>query len=223
MIRTLVADDQVTVARAHAELVERVPGFCCVGMVHDGRQVLARVARGDVDLLLLDLAMPELTGLEVLRALRARPSSPDVVVISAARDLDSVRECVRAGAVHYLIKPFTFPALRQKLEHYASYRQIASREGSVTDQDEIDAALAALRDAGESVLPKGLARETLAAVRHVLRTTAQGVSAQAVAEEVGVSRVTARRYLEHLVEIGSVERLPVHGRTGRPELVYRLS
>lgn len=222
MIRTLVADDQVTVARAHADLLERVEGFTCLGMVHDGRQVLERVARGDVDLLLLDLAMPELTGLEVLRALRAEAHSPDVVVISAARDLDSVRECVRAGAVHYLIKPFTFAALRQKLEHYASYRAMAGGEGTVTDQAEIDAALAALRDAGGSVLPKGLSRETLAAVRQVLRSVPGGVGAQAVAEDAGVSRVTARRYLEHLVELGSVERLPTYGRTGRPELVYRL-
>lgn len=222
MIRTLVADDQRTVAQAHAELVERIPGFTCVGTVHDGRQVLARVGRGDVDLVLLDLSMPELTGLETLRALRAEPSSPDVVIISAARDLDSVRESMRAGAVHYLIKPFTFATLRQKLEHYATYREIAMRSGTVTDQSEIDAALAALRDAGDSVLPKGLTRETLAAVRQALRDHPDGVGAQAVGEDIGTSRVTARRYLEHLVEIGSVDRVPLYGRAGRPELVYRL-
>lgn len=222
MIRTLVADDQTVVAEAHAKLVERVPGFACVGTVHDGRAVLARVARGDVDLVLLDLSMPAMDGFEVLRALRATPLSPDVIVISAARHLDAVRESVRFGALHYLIKPFTFAALRQKLEHYASYRELASRQGEVTDQGEIDAALAALRDAGESVLPKGLSRETLTAVRNAVRNAPEGAGAQAISEVVGASRVTVRRYLEHLVDLGSVDRVPVYGRAGRPEVVYRL-
>ncbi|WP_108719241.1 response regulator [Miniimonas sp. S16] len=222
MIRTLVADDQVLVAQAHAALLARVPGFECIGTVHDGRAVLARVARGDVDLVLLDLSMPAVGGLDVLRTMRSQPSSPDVIVISAARDVDAVRESVRSGAVHYLIKPFTFAALREKLEHYASYRALASREGAVTDQGEIDAALATLRDTGASVLPKGLSRETLTVVRQALRDAPEGAGAQAVADAVGASRVTVRRYLEHLVEIGSVERVPVYGRAGRPELVYRL-
>lgn len=221
-IRVLVADDQPEVARAHAQLVSRVPGFSCVGSVGDGPSVLARAARGDVDLILLDLAMPGLDGIEVLRTLRQEPSSPDVVVISASRDVETVRACVQAGAVHYLIKPFTFAGLRSKLEHYASYRALATREGLVSDQGEIDAALAALRDTGGSVLPKGLSRETLAAVRDALRGAPVGLGAQAVAEAVGASRITVRRYLEYLHDVGACSREPVYGRAGRPELVYRL-
>lgn len=222
MIRTLVADDQAMVADAHAKLLARVPGFECIGTAPDGREVLTRVARGDVDLVLLDLSMPVMGGLEVLHAMHSQPVSADVIVISAARHLDAVRECVRAGALHYLVKPFTFAALRQKLERYASYRELAMRAGPVTDQGEIDAALATLRDAGESVLPKGLSRETLRAVRTALREAPDGAGAQRVADAVGASRVTVRRYLEHLVELGSVERVPLYGKAGRPELVYRL-
>lgn len=225
MIRTLVADDQLEVARAHASLLGRVPGFRCVDVVHDGAAVLERTARGDIDLVLLDLSMPELDGLSVLRELRARPDSPDVVVISAARDLDSVRASVQHGAVHYLIKPFTFAALRDRLEQYASYRAVTTREGAVSDQQEIDAALAALRAPGSAGLPKGLSRETLVAVREALRdalrTHPDGVGAREVAEAVGAARVTVRRYLEHLVDIGSAERVPSYGKAGRPEVLYR--
>lgn len=222
MIRVLVADDQPLVADAHGRLVERVPGFVCVAQAHDGQAALERVSRGDVDLVLLDLAMPVLDGFEVLRALGGAPGAPDVIVVSAARHLDAVRECVRTGAVHYLVKPFTFQALRQKLEHYASYRALASRDGEVVDQDEIDATLAVLRDAGDSVLPKGMSRETLAAVRAALRAVPEGAGSRALAEDVGAARVTVRRYLEHLVSTGSCERVPRYGRTGRPEVVYRL-
>ena len=223
MIRVLVADDQPIVADAHAALVGRIPGFRCVAVVHDGRQVLQRIRGGDVDLVLLDLAMPTMDGQEVLRALRASPGGPDVVVISAARDTDAVRECLRAGAVHYLIKPFTFAALRQKLEHYASFRAVTMRAGTLTDQAELDAALAQLRDAGGTVLPKGLSRETLTAVREAVRSAPTGATAQGVADVVGASRVTVRRYLEHLVDVGGCERVPVYGRAGRPELVYRVA
>ena len=120
MIRVLVVDDQPVVAGAHRVFVDRVPGFTAVGVAHSGEAALARAGRGDVDLVLLDLAMPGMHGLEVCRALQDVPAAPDVMIVSAARDLESVRACVRQGAVHYLIKPFTFAMLRAKLEHYAT-------------------------------------------------------------------------------------------------------
>lgn len=222
MIRVLVVDDQPLVADAHRALVDRVRGFTTIGTALDGRAALAVIRRGTVDLVLLDLSMPRMDGWEFFRELQKVPGAPDVIVISAARNLDSVRGAVRSGAVHYLIKPFTFAALRQKLEHYAQYRSVAEQDREVTDQGEIDLALAALRDPGDSTLPKGLSRETLALVRHALQEAAEGTTALEVACRVGASRVTVRRYLEHLVDVGSCERLPVHGKAGRPELVYRL-
>jgi len=129
---------------------------------------------------------------------------------------------VRHGAVHYLIKPFSFATLRSKLENYATYRTAAAGGRDVIDQGEIDAALGALRDPSGAALPKGMSPETLAVVRAVLLTTPEGLTAAGAAQLVGTSRVTVRRYLEHLVVMGGCEREPVYGRTGRPELLYRL-
>jgi len=222
VIRVLAVDDQPLVARAQRVFVDRIPGFTAVDVAHSGQEALVRVARGDVDLILLDLSMPGMHGLEVCRALQVRPGAPDVMIVTAARDLETVRAAMRHGAVNYLIKPFTFATLRTKLEHYASYRAAATGRRDVTDQGEIDAALAALRDPTGPGLPKGMSRETLDAVRAALVATSEGLTAAEVAELVGASRVTVRRYLENLVETGGCEREPVYGSAGRPRLRYRL-
>lgn len=221
MIRVLVVDDQVSVAEGHRRYVERVPGFEVVGVAHSGPQAIERCEHGAIDLVLLDLAMPGMHGLEVARALQAMPEGPDVMVLTASRDLQTVRAAMRGGALHYVVKPFSFAILRAKLLRYASYAEAATGAREVTDQSEIDAALAALRDPGGADLAKGMSKETLLAVRRALLAEPSGLSASRAAEVIGASRVTARRYLEHLAETGGCERVPVYGRTGRPELRYR--
>lgn len=220
MINVLVVDDQPAVAEGHRAYVERVRGFAVVGIVYDGPGALERCAAGEVDLVLLDLAMPGMSGLDVARALQDMEPGPDVMVLTASRDLNSVRAAMRSGALHYVVKPFTFATLRSKLEHYARFAEAAAGQREVIDQGEIDAALAHLRDPGVE-LAKGLSKETLVAVRAALRAEPDGLSATTAAEIVGSSRVTARRYLEYLADTGGCERVPVYGRTGRPELLYR--
>ena len=221
MIRVLVVDDQVLVAEGHRRYVERVPGFEVVGVVHNGPHAIAWCARGGVDLVLLDLALPGMHGLEVARALHSMPEGPDVMVLTASRDLPTVRAAMRGGALHYVVKPFSFAVLRSKLEHYADFIDAAAGVREVTDQGEIDAALAALRDPAGAVLAKGLCKETLVAVRAALLSEPDGVSASRAGEIIGASRVTARRYLEHLADTGGCDRVPVYGHTGRPEYLYR--
>lgn len=222
MIRVLIVDDQPVVAEGHRAFVDRVPGFRPVGIAHDGQQAVARVARGGVDLVLLDLAMPGMHGLDVARALLALPDGPDVMVLTASRDLATVRAAVRTGALHYVVKPFTFATLRAKLHHYATFRAAATDVHGAVDQGKIDSALAALHDPAGTDLAKGMSHETLAAVRSALSAAPEGLTAARAATLVGASRVTVRRYLEHLVQTGGCERKPTYGRAGRPELVYRL-
>ncbi|GAA2178606.1 response regulator [Brooklawnia cerclae] len=221
MIRVLVVDDQRTVAEGHRTLVERVPGFEVVAVAYNGPQAVERCAAGGVDLVLLDLAMPGMSGLEVARALQAMPDGPDVMVLTASRDLHTVRAAMRGGALHYVLKPFSFATLQAKLVNYARFTQAAAGQRDVLDQGEIDSALAALRDPSGTAIAKGMSKETLAAVREALLAEPDGLTETRAAEAVGISRVTARRYLEYLSETGGCERVPVYGRTGRPELVYR--
>ncbi|OIJ67688.1 response regulator [Streptomyces mangrovisoli] len=217
-IRVLIVEDDPVAADAHALYVGRVPGFVAVGTVHTGAEAWRALDRTAVDLLLLDLHLPDGHGLQLARSLRASGYHADVIAVTSARDLAVVREGVSLGVVQYVLKPFTFATLRDRLVRYAEFRAAAGEAGG---QDEVDRALAALRAPGPAALPKGLSAPTLQRVTGALRESVDGLTATALAETTGVSRITARRYLEHLVETGRAARSPLYGQVGRPELVYR--
>jgi response regulator of citrate/malate metabolism len=220
MIKVLVVEDDPVAADAHRLYVERLPGFTVAAVAHSGSAALRALDRHQVDLILLDLNLPDGHGLQVVRTLRAAGHTADVVAVTSARDLGVVRQAVSVGVVQYLLKPFTFPTLRDRLQRWARYRD-GLAGGEASGQDEVDRALAALRGPEGSVLPKGLSAPTLEAVTAALRGAERGLSANAAAQAVGVSRITARRYLEHLVETGRAVRAPQYGQVGRPELTYR--
>jgi response regulator of citrate/malate metabolism len=177
-----------------------------------------------VDLVLLDLNLPDRHGLELIRAIRAAGSGADVLAVTSARDVATVRSAVALGVTHYLLKPFTFATFRDKLDRYAVYRRQMGDTAEVAAQHEIDRALAALRGGPEN-LPKGLDPGTLDLVLGALRsvTGPSGLSAAAVGERIGASRVTARRYLEHLADARAGGAAPRYGGPGRPEVEYRPS
>ncbi|PZF87108.1 response regulator [Micromonospora deserti] len=222
-IRVLVVEDEPLLAEAHRAYTERVPGFVVVGVAHTAREAMAALRRrdgADVDLVLLDFRLPDLHGLDVCRALRAAGSSVDVLAVTSARDLTVVRTAVSLGVTHYLLKPFTFAAFRDKLERYADYRRQALAEGEVGAQHEVDRMFATLRGASRHTLPKGLDEQTLNVVLAALPGR-DGLSASEVGERAGISRVTARRYLEYLVTVDRAVRTPRYGTPGRPEMEYR--
>lgn len=221
MIRVLVVEDDAVAAQAHQRYVERVPGFEVAGVVHAAGAVPRALQQNDVDLLLLDMYLPDGTGLEVCRALRAAGHTVDVMMVTSARDLGMVRAAVTTGVVQYLIKPFTFGTLRDKLERYARFVRGVDRADTAVDQTEVDHLLATLRGNDAPVLPKGLSATTLDAVAAALRDTEDGLSAAAAGDALGMSRVTARRYLEYLADNGLAVRRPQYGQVGRPEVWYR--
>ncbi|WP_104480283.1 response regulator [Actinokineospora auranticolor] len=217
MIRTLVVEDNPVAAEAHRRHVTRVPGFAVAGVARSGREALRFLESAPVDLVLLDLYLPDTHGLALLRSIRSAGHTADVIAVTSARDLAVVRAAVSAGVVQYLIKPFTFAALRDKLQGYARFRARVGGTGE-TDQVAVDAAFGSLR---AGALPKGMSTQTLESVATVLAAHPDGLSATATATEVGVSRVTARRYLEHLADNGLASRQPRYGAVGRPEVWYR--
>jgi response regulator of citrate/malate metabolism len=217
-IRVLVVEDDPVAADAHQLYVRRVPGFTVAGVAHSRAEAGRLLERTEIDLLLLDLYLPDGHGLQLLRGLRAGGHQADVIAVTSARDLGIVREGVSLGVVQYVLKPFTFATLRDRLVRYAEFRAAA---GEASGQDEVDRALGALRTPRPASLPKGLSPPTLEAVTRALRGSASGLTSAEAAAEAGISRITARRYLEHLVTEGRAERSPQYGHVGRPELQYR--
>lgn len=273
-VRVLVVDDDFMVARLHRTLVERTPGFTVVGEARGGAEALAAVRELRPELVLLDMYLPDISGLDVLRALRASEEpgthGVDVLVVTAARDLQTVRGALRGGAVHYIVKPFEVGTLQERLLQYA-HRRRELADLDAADQADLDrvfgggagpggtgaaapgtaragrtggagggtaaggrtgatgagsgpdphrAGARAATAAAAASLPKGLTAQTAALVRRTLDGAPEGVSASECAERSGLSRVSARRYLEHFVAVGRAEVTLRYGTTGRPERRY---
>jgi response regulator of citrate/malate metabolism len=225
VIRTLVVDDDFRVAAIHAAYVNKIDGFEVIAEAHSAAEAVSAVDRLRPDLMLLDLYLPDEHGLKLVARLRDGHPPVDVIVITAAKDADSVRVAMQGGALHYLLKPFSFPVLRDKLLSYAQMRtrlsalRSASQHGA--DQRTVDRVFGALRATDQLAGVKGRSVHTLEAVEQLLSETDADLSAAEVAERTGMSRATAQRYLSHLHEVGRVDIKLRYGSGGRPEHGYR--
>lgn len=185
MIRTLVVEDDPAVAEINTGYLSRVPGFAPIGVARTGTGAIAAVTGQPVDLVLLDFYLPDMSGLQVCRALRgSHPDPVDIIAVTAARDAETVRTALAYGVVQYLIKPYRFATFQEKLERYAVYR---SRLGAswITDQHEVDRTLETLRGSSASGVPKGLAPATYELVTDILRQARTPLSAREVAAAAG--------------------------------------
>lgn len=219
MIRVLIVDDDFMVARIHTGFVERTEGFEVAGVARTGEEALELVASLDPDLLLLDVHLPDISGLDVLARLRRDGRQVAVVIVTAERGADAVRAALHGGAMQYLVKPFEYDDLAARLRGVAT--SLAGLTSAV-DQAAIDQVFGTGRSgsAPAAALPKGFSPETAELVLAALRERDE-ISATATADALGLSRVTARRYLEHFVDTGQAEVRLQYGATGRPERRYR--
>ncbi|MET7598627.1 response regulator [Streptomyces sp. NPDC004082] len=227
MLDVLVVDDDLRVAEINARYVEKVPGFRVAARAHSAAEALAAIERTPVDLVLLDHCLPDGTGLDLVRRLREDGHGTDVIMITAVGDVDTVQAALRLGALHYLVKPFTFAALRTRLESYAALRRTVDRVGGrgPADQEQVDRIFGALRTAptpSAPELPSGHSEATTDLICDVLHRAGRPLSAVEVAAEAGLSRSTAQRYLRHLEQAGRLRLSLKYGDTGRPEHRYAL-
>ena len=218
MREVLVVDDDFMVAQIHRRFVDRIDGFHTADIAHTGAAALDAAHHLRPDLILLDVYLPDMTGLQVLQQLRAEGDAVGVIMITAARELDTVSGALDGGAADYLIKPFEFDQLRNKLESFAA-RADALGSAAGIDQSFVDNLFGRPAAADEHPpMPKGLGGETGALVLGAVRSAGE-VSAAECAELVGISRVSARRYLEHFLSTGVVGLRLQYG-AGRPERRY---
>ena len=219
MIRVLVVEDEAVAAEAHRTYVDRTPGFATVAVVGTGALAMDTLARARFDLVLLDMNLPDTHGIELCRRIRAARFDVDVLAVTSARELATVRAAAAHGVVGYLLKPFTYAALRDRLLAYAEYRDRLRSVGEAAGQEDVDRALEGVRRSRPAPLPKGMHRQTLDSVVTALRAS-EGLSAAETAAALGTSRITARRYLEYLVDTGVASRTPRYGGAGRPETEF---
>lgn len=219
MIGVLVVDDDFMVAGIHARFVQMTDGFTVSGTARTGEEALRLVDELRPGLILLDVHLPDMSGLDVLQRLRATGNVAGVVMVTAERDADVVRSALHGGAMQYLVKPFEYADLAARLERVRDTLNLLDTGDA--DQEAIDRVFGTSRAAGLP-LPKGLSQETADLVAAAMREAGE-LSATECGDRVGISRVSARRYLEFFVDEGrAVVRLN-YGKAGRPERRYRWS
>jgi response regulator of citrate/malate metabolism len=220
VITTLIVEDDYHVATIHAAYVRKVRGFAVVGHASTAASARSEIRRLAPTLVLLDLYLPDGHGLDVVReTVAGEAHRPDFLVITAAHDMTSVRTAMQLGTVHYLVKPFNFAQLEERLDAYRDLRGRLERIHE-PEQHDVDALYGLLR--GPAPLPKGQSGPTMSRIRELLEAAGSDVSAATIAKEVGISRSTAQRYLTELARQGKVELHLHYGTTGRPEHRYRI-
>ncbi|AJY48862.1 MULTISPECIES: response regulator [Halomonadaceae] len=228
----LVVEDDFRIADIHRAFIEKSEGFYVVGMARNGSEAKALMAEhaANIQLILLDAYLPDVEGLELLWAIRRDYVHVDIVMVTAAREVETISEALRGGVFDYLIKPIEAARMTQMLTRFRREREALANRAEM-NQDELDSVLARLKP-GEPLraksqslsqaLPKGIDRLTLRRVIDALADAPDSLTAMQMARIMGASRSTARRYLEFLVAEQAVSAELGYGDVGRPERRYRL-
>ncbi len=224
MLKTVIVEDDRMVAAINGQFAARTPGVELVATFHNGRDALAFLEKTPVDLLLLDLYIPEISGVELLAELRKGGCAADVIFITAANDAPHIQEALRLGAADYLIKPFSYERFEEALDKVVMRRKVMA-SGMAFTQADIDEMIRVRRPRTESrtaELEKGIQRQTLSHVQAELQRQGQDYrTAEQLAAETGLSKVTVRRYLNYLIGTGEAESRVDYSTGGRPRVEYR--
>lgn len=223
-LSTLIVDDDYRVAAVHEAFVERVPGFRVVGKAHTAAEALELAHTLRPDVVLMDIYLPDGDGLQVVRALLDTPAPPTVMVVSAATDVEVVRLAVQLGAAQYLVKPFAFAALAERLTAIRQAHAHLAMWPLEATQADVSRLFDLLRPAGsDGRSDRDHLAPTLRLVYGAIAASDRSVSASEVAEAVGISRATAQRYLTQLEQSRVVKLELRYGSTGRPEHRYSIA
>lgn len=224
MLKTVIVEDDRMVAAINAQFARQTPGVEIAATFHNGRDALAYLEQTAVDLLLLDLYMPEQNGLELLKELRSRGCEADVIFITAANDAPHIQEALQLGAVDYLIKPFRYERFGEALDKVLVRRRMLEKGVELTQAD-LDEMIRTARidpDSRQAELEKGIQRQTLDRVREQLRLhPGQYRTAEQLSADTGLSKVTIRRYLNYLIGTGGAVSRVDYSTGGRPRVEYR--
>jgi Response regulator of citrate/malate metabolism len=220
MIRVLLVEDDPMVSKFHEHYLSQIKGFELVDKARTGEEALECLASKDYDLILLDIFMPGMDGLQFLKQIRKKNHEVDVIVISAAKDNDRIETALRFGVVDYIIKPFEFERFNLAMTNFYHRNSLFKNKNGL-EQEDLDNGIIYKEQASELSLPKGLDRNTLKTVWQSSCSINGEFTTEEIASSVGISRVSIRKYLEFLKNLRILS-LELHrGAVGRPVYKYK--
>lgn len=222
MYKVLIVEDDPMVAMINEQYIRRNKNFTLVGKCGDGMSALGLLEKTDIDLMILDVYMPKMNGFETLREIRNRQITTDVIMVTAANDIDSLEEALHLGVVDYLVKPFTFDRFQMALEKYIA-KINALKDIEKLNQSNIDSIIVNSRKNTQDIFPKGIQEKTMQCIMDYLRENS-GVwfTGDQIAGEIGLTGVTVRRYMNYLSESGRVIGEMNYETGGRPCMLYKV-
>ena len=223
MYRVLIVEDDPMVAMINEQYISRNKNFTVAGTCRDGRRALEFLEKPDVDLIVMDVFMPQMDGFETLRQIRKKQISVDVIMVTAANDRESLEEGLHLGIIDYLVKPFTFDRFRMALDKFTAQND-ALKDFDTLNQKNIDFIIDNSRKKSEDIYPKGIQGKTLRLILEHLKENAHlWLNGDAIAEKIGLTGVTVRRYMNYLVETGEVVSEMNYETGGRPCMLYKIA
>lgn len=222
-IDVVILEDDPMVLELHRQYITQMKGFRLVGQASDGETGFELIAQIKPQIVILDVYMPGLNGIDLLRRIRATGINTDVILVTAAHNSETIQQGIQYGAVDYIIKPFTFQRFKQALKNYQKYvfkikniQRMSQKDIDVLKGDTFSENIASCLEDLKDNIPKGLDKATLDSVLGIVERQSGYFSVADIAKLVGISRVTVRRYLNYLCDNGWLKGILSYGPVGRP-------
>lgn len=220
MIKVLIVEDDPMVAQINRSYVESIDDFKVISIAKDESEALKVLNKENVDLVIIDIYLPKGDGISLLSKIRTNHIKTDVIMVTAASDVDTIKEALRLGAIDYLIKPFEYERLSKTLESYKSRKYILESKKNI-NQSQLDELFISQPD--DEVLPKGLNDRTLTRIKNYISLlNKDSFYVDDISVGLDISKVTVRKYMEYLEKTNYLLQELEYGQVGRPTYVYKL-
>lgn len=227
MYKVLIVEDDPMVAMINQNYIEMIKDFEVIGCVVDEIDVLNSLKSNNVDLIILDVFLPNSNGLDILKKIREQQYLTDVIMVTAANGIQGVKKAMAYGVIDYLVKPFQKNRFNEAIDKFLTKKSFFQTTSTFNDanlnQDKID--IFYTKPSVEDLeLPKGLHEKTLKIILDfLLKEPNKTWTIREISRELSISNVTIKKYMNYLENIKKISSTLTHGNIGRPEYIYRLN